>query len=85
MSLNIFMDKTIIKQELSPEGAVVSTSASKKVLGLMLFCVEFAYSPHVRVGSLRVQWLLPTVQRHAVIIIVPHRWVLGWIPGVDST
>jgi len=29
------------------------------------FCVEFACSPRGSVGSLRVLWLPPTVQRHA--------------------
>ena len=44
---------------------------SKKALGsnpgwgLESFCVEFACSPRVCVGSLRVLRLPPTVQRHA--------------------
>ncbi len=42
----------------------------KKALGSIpagagSLCVEFACSPHVCVGSLRVPQLPPTVQRHA--------------------
>ena len=30
------------------------------------FCVEFVCSPRVCVGSLRVLWLPPTIQKHAL-------------------
>jgi len=51
-------------------GVVVSTVASQREGSrfnswLGPFCVEFACSPRVCVGSLRVLWLPPTVQKHA--------------------
>ena len=51
-------------------GVVVSTIASQRVGSrfdphLGPFCVKFACSPRVCVGSLRVLWLPPTVQKHA--------------------
>ena len=53
-----------------PGGVVFSTGASQREgsrfnTRLGPFCVEFACSPSVCVGSLRVLWLPPTVQRHA--------------------
>ena len=51
-------------------GVVVSTVASQREGSrfssrLGPFCVEFACSPRVCVGSLRVLRLPPTVQKHA--------------------
>ena len=41
------------------------------------FCVEFACSPRVRVGSLRVLLLSPTVQKHAVRLTGVSKIVLS--------
>ena len=51
-------------------GVVVSTVASQQEGSrfnsqLGLFCVEFACSPRVCVGSLWVLRLTPTIQKHA--------------------